>query len=156
MMNVLNGGSHADNNLDIQEFMIIPIGADLPRRAAHGRRDLPPAEAVLKKRGLATAVGDEGGFAPNLGSNEEAFDLLLEAIVKAHYKPGATSCSASTWRRASSSTKREGCLPARGRGEPQPRRRGMVDYLGDLVEQYPIVTIEDGLDENDWDGWAPS
>jgi enolase len=153
MMNVLNGGSHADNNVDIQEFMIMPVGAPSFREALrYGAETFHALKKILGEKGLATSVGDEGGFAPNLGSNREALDLLLAAIEKAGYRPGEDIVLAMDV--ASSEFFKDGMyhLAAEG-GEPWSAEQ-LVAYYKDLTESYPIMSIEDGLDENDWDGWG--
>ena len=155
LMNVVNGGAHADNNVDLQEFMIAPVGAPNFREALRwGAEVFHALHAVLKKQGLATAVGDEGGFAPNLRSNEEALKVLLSAIETAGYKPGeqvalALDVAASElWQKDGSGYILE------GEGGKKLTSAEMVDWYAGLVERYPIVSIEDGLDENDWAGWA--
>jgi len=149
MMNVLNGGAHADNNLDIQEFMVMPAGAKSFGEALRaGAEVFHSLKAVLKKRGLNTAVGDEGGFAPDLKANEEALELIMEAIGKAGYKPGkdvfiALDVAASE-------------LAGGGKYRFEGKRvtaGHLIDYYAALVEKYPIRSIEDGLSENDWKGW---
>jgi len=151
MMNILNGGAHADNRVDIQEFMILPAGLpDFPSALRAGTEVFHHLKSLLRQRGLSTAVGDEGGFAPDLGSNEEALDLLLTAIVQAGYEPGEQIALALDV--ASSEFYRDGryVLASEGRSFDAA---GFVAYLSDLVERFPIVSIEDGMDENDWDGW---
>ena len=152
MMNVLNGGEHADNNIDFQEFMIMPVGAaSFSEGLRWGVETYHALKAVLGERNLATAIGDEGGFAPNLGSNEEALQLLVEAIERAGRVPGDEM--ALTMDVASTEFHRDGVYHLAGEGrELSPQ--GMVDLLADLVDRYPIVSIEDGMDEEDWDGWA--
>mgnify|MGYP002628810223 FL=1 len=153
MMNILNGGSHADNNVDIQEFMVMPTGAETFGEALQmGSEIFHALRKVLNSKGLSTGVGDEGGFAPNLGSNREALDVIMTAIENAGYKPGeditlALDCAASEFY-----TDGAYVLGAEG-GEPWDAARLIEMYKG-LVESYPIVSIEDGLDENDWDGWG--
>lgn len=153
MMNILNGGSHADNNVDIQEFMIMPTGAESFREALRcGAEVFHSLKAVLNAKGLATGVGDEGGFAPNLGSNREALDVIMEAVEAAGYRPGedvtlALDCAASEFFQDGKYV-----LGAEG-GEPWEAER-LVAMYKELVQSYPIVSIEDGLDENDWDGWG--
>jgi enolase len=152
MMNVLNGGSHADNNVDLQEFMIMPLGAESFSEALrYGAETFHALKKLLAEAGLATGVGDEGGFAPNLGSNREALDWLVKGIEAAGYKPGEEIAIALD--PASSEFYVDGkyVLQAEG-GEPWEAER-MVDFYADLVDSYPIVSIEDGLAENDWDGW---
>ena len=151
MMNIVNGGSHADNSVDLQEFMIVPVGASsLAEAVRYGAETFHALKKVLNKRGLSTGVGDEGGFAPDLPSNEAAIEVILEAIEGAGYRPG--SDIALGLDTASSEFYRD------GRYELASEKRsldagGMIDYLEGWVKQYPIVTIEDGLDEGDWEGW---
>jgi enolase len=152
MMNILNGGEHADNNVDIQEFMIQPVGvATFTEALRCGSEIFHTLKAVLSSNGLSTAVGDEGGFAPNLPSNEAALQMIMEAIDKAGYKAGedvflALDCAASEFYR-------NGSYVLSGE-DKQFNSEGFSDYLADLVDRYPILSIEDGLDESDWDGWA--
>ena len=150
MMNILNGGAHADTNVDIQEFMVAPIGAPTFRESLRWGAEIYHAlKSVLKQRGLATSVGDEGGFAPNLDSNRAALDLILEAITKAGFKPGTDIALAmdvaATEFHENGQYKFEGSL--RSSGE-------MIAYYTDLVNSYPIVSIEDPLNEEDWAGWS--
>ena len=150
MMNILNGGAHADTNVDIQEFMVAPIGAPTFRESLRWGAEIYHAlKSVLKQRGLATSVGDEGGFAPNLDSNRAALDLILEAITKAGFKPGTDIALAmdvaATEFHENGQYKFEGSF--RSSGE-------MIAYYTDLVNSYPIVSIEDPLNEEDWAGWA--
>lgn len=153
MMNILNGGAHADNTVDIQEFMIEPVGFDSFGEALRaGTEIFHSLKSVLKAQGLNTAVGDEGGFAPNLRSNEEAITVILQAIDKAGYQAGkdiylALDC-------ASSEFYKNGQYILAGEGNKAFDSNGFADYLANLVRQYPIISIEDGLDESDWDGWA--
>lgn len=150
MMNILNGGSHADSNVDIQEFMIAPIGAASFREALQWGTEVYHAlKAVLKDRGLSTGLGDEGGFAPNLESNSEALDLIIEAIEKAGRKPGKDIALALDV--ASSEFFKDGAYQFEGETKTAA---DMIAYYADLVERYPLVSIEDPLDENDWDGWV--
>ena len=153
MMNILNGGAHADNNIDLQEFMIMPAGASTFAEALrYGAETFHTLKAVLKEKGYNTAVGDEGGFAPNLKSNEEAIQIILQAIEKAGYKPGEDIYLALD--PASSeffdSEKKRYVLKSEDK-ELIPEE--MVEYYAKLVEKYPIVSIEDGMAEDDWDGW---
>jgi enolase len=153
MMNVLNGGSHADNNVDIQEFMIMPVGAPTFAEALrYGAETFHTLRKILHDKGLATSVGDEGGFAPNLGSNTEALDLLMEAIEKAGFKPGEDIVLALD--PAASEFYRDGkyYLEAEG-GEAWDAAR-MIEMYSTMSRNYPIMSIEDGLDENDWEGWG--
>src|SRR5699024_10436911 len=150
MMNILNGGDHADNNVDIQEFMIIPVAAPTFREAVRvGTEIFHALSDVLKSKGLNTAVGDEGGFAPDLSSNEEALQTILEAIEKAGYKPGDEVTLAMDV--ASSEFYKDGAYHLEGEGIVRTAEE-MVDWYEEMVEKYPIVSIEDGLDQNDWDG----
>ncbi|MCH1918369.1 phosphopyruvate hydratase [Shewanella sp. A3A] len=152
MMNILNGGEHADNNVDIQEFMVQPVGAKNFREALRmGSEIFHNLKKVLKGKGLNTAVGDEGGFAPNLSSNAEALAVIKEAVEAAGYKLGtdvtlALDCAASEFYK-------DGQYDLSGEGKKFDSN-GFSDFLASLTEQYPIVSIEDGLDESDWDGWA--
>ncbi len=150
MMNILNGGSHADSNVDIQEFMIAPIGAESFREALRWGAEVYHAlKGVLKEQGLATGLGDEGGFAPDLPSNRAALDLILEAIERAGYTAGRADRAGP--RRRGVRVPRRRRLHLRGRGS-RPSAE-MIDYYADLVASYPLVSIEDPLDESDWDGW---
>jgi enolase len=150
MMNILNGGAHADNNVDIQEFMILPVGAPSFRECVRWSAEVYHAlKGVLKANKLATGVGDEGGFAPNLGSNEEALGLIEQAIAKAGYKAGkdiflGVDCAASEFYKS-------GKYVIDGEKKSGPQ---LVDYYAGLVERHPILTIEDGFDESDWPDWA--
>ncbi|MFB4164522.1 phosphopyruvate hydratase [Alteribacillus sp. JSM 102045] len=151
MMNILNGGEHADNNVDIQEFMVMPVGAeDFPQAIRIGAEIFHNLKKVLKDKGYNTAVGDEGGFAPNLGSNEEALQTIVEAIEKAGYKPGEEVQLAMD--AASSEVYEDGKYNLKGEGVVKTADE-MIDFYKDLCEKYPIISIEDGLDENDWEGW---
>lgn len=151
MMNILNGGEHADNNVDIQEFMIQPVGAKNFREGLRmGAEIFHALKKVLQQRGLSTAVGDEGGFAPNLASNEEALTVIVEAVKQAGYRMGdditlALDCAASEFYK-------DGQYHLSGEGKSFDAA-GFADYLGDLAKRYPIISIEDGLDESDWAGW---
>ena len=150
MMNILNGGAHADTNVDIQEFMIAPIGAPTFNEALRqGAEIYHSLKAVLKKRGLATSIGDEGGFAPNLDSNRAALDLILEAIEAAGLKPGKDIALAMDV--AATEFHEKGKYSFEGK---QKSSDEMIAYYADLVASYPIVSIEDPLDEDDWAGWA--
>ena len=151
MMNILNGGEHADNNVDIQEFMIQPVGAPTIAEAVrYGAEIFHSLKAVLKERGLSTSVGDEGGFAPNLPSSEAALEAIMEAIDRAGYRAGddvtlALDCAASEFYR-------DGKYQLAGE-KLSLDAKGFVDYLANLCDRYPILSIEDALDEGDWDGW---
>jgi enolase len=152
MMNVLNGGEHADNNVDFQEFMIMPVGAaSFSEGLRWGVETYHQLAHVLHQRGLSTAIGDEGGFAPDLGSNEEALQLLLEAIEGAGLAPGSDMALAMDV--ASTEFHDGGKYSLEGEGR-QLSPEGMVELLTELVDRYPIVSIEDGMAEEDWDGWA--
>ncbi|MDF2564699.1 MAG: phosphopyruvate hydratase [Massilibacillus sp.] len=151
MMNILNGGEHADNNVDIQEFMIMPVGASSFAEALRmGAEIYHNLKSVLKARGLNTAIGDEGGFAPNLTSNEDALGAIVEAIEKAGYKPGEQVKLALDV--ASSEMYSDGKYNFKGEGVVRTSDE-MIAFYEKLVEKYPIISIEDGLDENDWEGW---
>ncbi len=153
MMNVLNGGAHADNNVDIQEFMIMPAGAKSFSQALQmGCETFHALKSVLSKKGLATSVGDEGGFAPNLKSNEEALQVLLEGIEKAGYTPGKDIFIAID--AASSEFYKDGKYTLGAEASPVKTSEQMVEFYASWVEKYPIISLEDGLDESDWDGWA--
>ena len=151
MMNILNGGEHADNNVDIQEFMVQPVAAKSFKEALQvGAEIFHHLKKVLSSKGLNTAVGDEGGFAPNLASNADALAVIKEAVEKAGYTLGsdvtlALDCAASEFYE-------EGTYNLKGEGK-EFDSNGFSDYLADLTEAYPIISIEDGLDESDWDGW---
>ncbi|ABA72864.1 MULTISPECIES: phosphopyruvate hydratase [Pseudomonas] len=151
MMNIINGGEHADNNVDIQEFMVQPVGAkSFSEGLRMGTEIFHHLKAVLKARGLSTAVGDEGGFAPNLASNEDALKVISEAVANAGYKLGtdvtlALDCAASEFFE-------DGKYNLSGEGQVFTAE-GFADYLKGLTERYPIISIEDGLDESDWAGW---
>ena len=152
MMNILNGGSHADNNVDIQEFMIMPVGAANFSECLRMNVEIYHAlKGILKAKGLSTGLGDEGGFAPNLESNAEALDVIMEAIVKAGYKPGKDIMLAMDV--AASEFFKNGKYHMLAEGAPKTSAQ-MVNYLADLVAKYPIISIEDGLAEDDWKGWA--
>jgi len=149
MMNVINGGSHADNNVDFQEFMIMPIGADSFREALRwGAEVFASLSKVLGEKNLLSGVGDEGGYAPNLGSNQEALDLLITAIEKAGYKPGEQVALAMDV--AASEFYQDGHYQYDGAAHSPAE---FIDYLEQLVSQYPIISIEDALHEDDWDSW---
>ncbi|HEY4713401.1 MAG TPA: phosphopyruvate hydratase, partial [Aquirhabdus sp.] len=152
MMNIINGGAHADNTVDIQEFMIEPIGfTSFSEALRAGAEIFHSLKSVLKKQGLNTAVGDEGGFAPNLRSNEEAITVILQAVEQAGYKAGkdimlALDCAATEFYK-------NGQYVLAGEGNKSFSNHQFADYLAGLARQYPIISIEDGLDEGDWDGW---
>lgn len=153
MMNILNGGAHAANTVDVQEFMIMPVGADSFREGLRWCTEVFHAlAALLKEKGLATSVGDEGGFAPDLASDEEAIEYILEAVKRAGYKPGedfvlAMDAASSEWK---GSAKGEYLLP---KSKMRFTSEELVEHWASLCEKYPICSIEDGLDEEDWDGW---
>ncbi|MBS5595388.1 MAG: phosphopyruvate hydratase [Clostridiales bacterium] len=151
MMNILNGGQHADNNVDIQEFMVMPLGAPSFKEALRMGSEIYHAlKNVLKARGLATAVGDEGGFAPNLSSNEEALQVIVEAIEKAGYLPGKDVFLALDV--AASELYQDGKYVLAGEGTSKTADE-MIDFYEGLIDRYPIISLEDGLDEEDWEGW---
>ncbi|MGI6150218.1 MAG: phosphopyruvate hydratase [Limnochordia bacterium] len=151
MMNILNGGAHADNNVDIQEFMIMPVGAKSFREALRmGAEVFHNLKKVLASKGLNTAVGDEGGFAPNLGSNEEAIQVIMEAIEQAGYKPGEDVCLALDV--ASTELFKDGKYHLEGEGKVLDTD-GMIAFYKDLVDKYPIISIEDALSEDEWEAW---
>lgn len=153
MMNILNGGAHSDNNVDLQEFMIMPVGADTFSNGLRmGTEIFHHLKAVLKDKGLATSVGDEGGFAPNLGSNDEALDVIITAIENAGYKPGEDVLLALD--AASSELYNDGHYTFHWSDGAARSSADMVDFYADLCARYPVISIEDGLDENDWDGWG--
>ena len=151
MMNILNGGQHADNNVDIQEFMIMPVGAKSFTECLRMNVEIyHTLKSLLKEKGLGTGLGDEGGFAPDLKSNEEAIAVILEAVEKAGYKPGKDIVMALDV--ASSEFYKDGKYDMAGEGVVKTSEE-MIDYLAMLCEKYPIISIEDGLAEDDWDGW---
>lgn len=151
MMNILNGGQHADNNVDIQEFMIMPIGAESFSEALRMNAEIyHNLKALLKEKGLSTALGDEGGFAPNLKCNSEAIEVILEATEKAGYKPGKDIVIALDV--ASSEFYEDGKYNLAGESIVKTSEE-MVEYLAELCAKYPIISIEDGMAEDDWDGW---
>jgi enolase len=152
MMNIVNGGAHADNNVDLQEFMVVPVGAETFRdglrmgvEVFHALRD------VLKGKSLNTSVGDEGGFAPNLGSNREALELIMLAVKQAGYKPGDDVCIALD--PAASEFYKDGSYVLAGESDDKRSATDMIGYYEELLGGFPILSIEDGLAEDDWDGW---
>jgi enolase len=152
MMNILNGGEHADNNVDIQEFMVMPVGASTFKEGLRmGAEIFHNLKAVLKAKGYNTAVGDEGGFAPNLKSNEEALSTIIEAIEKAGYKPGEELLLAMDVASSEIYNKEDGKYHLSGEGVVRTSEE-MVDWYEEMASKYPIISIEDGLDENDWEG----
>jgi len=152
MMNVINGGVHADNSIDMQEFMIMPVGAPSFREALRwGAETYHTLKKILHERGLSTAVGDEGGFAPDLPSNEDAIRVLLEAVERAGYAVGDDIAIAMD--PAMSELYRDGSYHLDGEGKVLGRDE-MVDYWRRIVDTYPVVSVEDGMAEDDWDGWA--
>jgi len=152
MLNIINGGAHADNNVDIQEFMIVPVGApSLSEAVRYGAEVFHTLKKVLHKQGLSTAVGDEGGFAPNLASNEAALDIIIEAIQLAGYTPGGDIHLGLDVASSEFFSENVYTLESEGR---QFSAQQFVDYLADLAGRYPIITIEDGMSESDWHGWA--
>ena len=151
MMNIINGGAHADNSVDLQEFMILPVGAASFREAIrYGAEVFHALKSVLHGRGLSTAVGDEGGFAPDLPSNEAAIEVILEAIAKAGFKAGSDICLGLDT--ASSEFYKDGMYDLASEGRKFDAA-GFTDYLASLVDRYPIISVEDGMDESDWEGW---
>ena len=152
MLNILNGGAHADNNVDIQEFMIMPVGAPSFREALRMSTEIfHSLKKVLKGRGYSTSVGDEGGFAPNLKSNEEALEVIMEAISAAGYQPGKDVLLALDV--AASELYKDGSYTLANEAQPVKTPAELVAFYEDLVNRYPIISIEDGMAENDWDGW---
>lgn len=152
MMNIVNGGAHADNDLDLQEFMIMPIGAGRFSEALRmGTEVFHTLKALLKKRGFSTAVGDEGGFAPDLESNEQALELIVQAIQQAGYRPGGDIALALD--AAASEFYQKGRYILKAEKQPERSSEEMIRYYTRLVDRYPIVSIEDGLSELDWKGW---
>ena len=151
MMNIINGGAHADNKLDFQEFMIIPQRDTIHERVRVGAEVFHTLKKVLNEKGLATGVGDEGGFAPDLQSNTEGFELIMEAIRKAGYEPGKDVCLAIDV--AASEFYKDGKYNLVGEGRSLTTDE-LIDFYEELVNKYPIISIEDPVDENDWDGFA--
>ena len=152
MMNIINGGAHADNNVDIQEFMIMPAGAkNFAEALRMGAEIFHALKGVLKSKGYNTAVGDEGGFAPDLKSNEEALEVIMEAITKAGFKPGEDVLLALDV--ASSELFKDGIYTLENEAQPKKTADQLIDFYENLVNKYPIISIEDGMAENDWDGW---
>ena len=153
MMNILNGGAHSDNNVDVQEFMVMPVGADSFGEALRmGTEIFHQLKAVLKDRGLNTSVGDEGGFAPDLGSNDEALEVIAEAVSRAKYSLGDQILLALDV--ASSELFADGKYTFRWSDNKARSAAEMIKFYGQLSERYPIISIEDGMSEDDWDGWA--
>lgn len=154
MMNILNGGSHADNNVDFQEFMIMPVGApNFAEALRMGAETFHSLKSVLKKKGYNTSVGDEGGFAPNLKSNDEAVEVILEAITKAGYKAGEEICIALDVASSEMYQKDKKVYQFFKSSKKELTSEQMVDFYVNWIKQYPIISLEDGLDENDWNGW---
>ncbi len=152
MMNIINGGEHADNSVDLQEFMILPVGAPSFKEALrYGAEVFHTLRSVLSARGMTTTVGDEGGFAPNLSSNEEAIEVILEAIGKAGFKAGEDICLGLD---AASSEFYKDSVYTLGSEGKSFNSQEFTDYLAGWCDQYPIISVEDGLDEGDWEGWA--
>jgi enolase len=152
MMNIINGGAHADNSIDIQEFMILPVGAqNFAEALRYGSEIFHTLKKVLHERGLATAVGDEGGFAPNLPSNEAALETILQAIERAGFKPGRDVCLGLD--AAASEFYQDGLYNLESEGRKFTSGQ-FVDYIDGLVARFPIITVEDGMAEGDWDGWS--
>ena len=153
MMNILNGGSHADNNVDFQEFMIMPVGGETFKESLRmGAEVFHALKSVLKSRGYSTTVGDEGGFAPNLKSNEEALEVIIESIENAGYKPGEDVVLAMDVASSEFYNKDKNAYDLAGEGKTMDGKE-LSEFYGKLCDKYPIISIEDGLDENDWDGW---
>ena len=150
MMNIINGGAHADNKLDFQEYMIIPIRDNIKERIRVGAEVFHNLKSVLKEKGLVTSVGDEGGFAPDLNSNSEGFELIMEAIKKAGYEPGKDVCMAIDV--AASEFYEDGKYNLVGEGRSLTTEE-LIEYYEELVNKYPIISIEDPVDENDWEGF---
>ena len=150
MMNIINGGAHADNKLDFQEYMIIPMAETIHERVRIGAEVFHNLKSVLKSKGLVTSVGDEGGFAPDLESNSEGFELIMEAIKKAGYEPGKDVCMAIDV--AASEFYKDGKYELVGEGRSLTTEE-LIEYYEELVSKYPIISIEDAVDENDWDGF---
>lgn len=155
MMNILNGGSHADNSIDFQEFMVMPVGAtSFSESLRWGTEVFHHLKAVLKKKGLSTNVGDEGGFAPNIKSNEEAIEIVIQAIEAAGYKPGEDIYIAMDAATTEFYDEKTGLYTLKKSSGKQMNSAEMVAYWAEWVKKYPIISIEDGLAEDDWDGWA--
>ena len=150
MMNIINGGAHADNKLDLQEYMIIPMADTIHERVRIGAEVFHNLKSVLKSKGLVTSVGDEGGFAPDLESNSEGFELIMEAIKKAGYEPGKDVCMAIDV--AASEFYKDGKYELVGEGRSLTTEE-LIEYYEELIKKYPIISIEDAVDENDWDGF---
>lgn len=154
MMNILNGGAHADNNVDIQEFMILPAGASTFKEALRmGAETFHCLKTVLKKKGLATAGGDEGGFAPNLRSNEEAMEAILEGITLAGYAPGKDIFIGIDAASSEFYSAQDKCYILQAEKQPRKTSQELIAFYADWVKKYPLISIEDGLDESDWIGW---
>jgi len=154
MMNIINGGSHADNSLDFQEFMILPVGAEQFSQALRmGVETFHHLKAVLKKQGYSTNVGDEGGFAPNLKSHDEALDIIMQSIEKAGYKPGEDMMIGLDVASSEFYLKEEGVYHLKDSTGDKLNPSELVDYYKGICNKYPIISIEDGMYENDWDGW---
>ena len=152
MMNIINGGEHADNNLDIQEFMIMPVGADCFKDALRiGAEVFHSLKTILSAKGYNTNVGDEGGFAPELKCNEEALETIMEAINKAGYEPGKDVLLALDT--AANEVYKDGKYVLQAEADPEKSIEGMISFYDDLISNYPIYSVEDGLAEDDWDGW---
>lgn len=152
MMNILNGGAHADNNIDFQEFMVMPVGAESFQEGLRmGVETFHQLKKVLSRQGHTTSVGDEGGFAPNLSSNEEAIQVIMQAIEGAGYEPGKDIFIAMDV--ASSEFFKDGAYVLAGEGNEKFSSKDLVQYYEDMCKKYPIISIEDGLDQDDWDGW---
>ncbi len=154
MMNILNGGAHADNNVDMQEFMIMPVGAEnFPEAIRMGAEVFHSLKSVLKDKGYNTAVGDEGGFAPNLKSNEEALELIMESIEKAKYKPGKDVFIALDVAASELYSEEEKVYVLEAEKKPKKSASDIIKFYSKLIDKYPIISIEDGMAEGDWEGW---
>lgn len=154
MANIINGGSHADNSVDFQEFMIMPVGADSIRKALQMTSEVfHNLKKILNDKNYATSVGDEGGFAPNLKSNEEALEVIMQAIEKANYKPGEDIFIALDPATSEFYNKESGLYELKWSSGEQLKSAELADFWADWIKRYPIISIEDGMDEDDWDGW---
>lgn len=154
MANIINGGSHADNSVDFQEFMIMPVGADSIRKALQMTSEVfHNLKKILHDKNYATSVGDEGGFAPNLKSNEEALEVIMQAIEKANYKPGEDIYIALDPATSEFYNKESGLYELKWSSGEQLKSAELADFWADWIKRYPIISIEDGMDEDDWDGW---
>jgi len=154
MMNIINGGAHADNNVDMQEFMIMPVGAEnFPEAIRMGAEVFHSLKSVLKDKGYNTSVGDEGGFAPNLKSNEEALELILQSIEKAKYQPGKDVFIALDVAASELYSEEEKVYILGAEKKPKKSANDIIKFYSKLIDKYPIISIEDGMAEGDWEGW---